>query len=74
MKKIDNIPKLTYFNNPYKAHVPWPPNFSKLNAQQQFRLEKKYRRRAKNKWTRPRWNQATKIVQWTLGICEYNYG
>ncbi|PGG99973.1 hypothetical protein AJ80_09260 [Polytolypa hystricis UAMH7299] len=52
--------------NPFKAKRIWPPDMSKLSEKQQFRLERKYRRRAKLKWARPVWSKWTKLVQWTL--------
>lgn len=57
--------------NPYKAQKPWPPDFSKLDPKYQFRLERRYRRRTKLKWTRPRWVKGVKLAQW--GICGCTY-
>ncbi|MCJ1240820.1 hypothetical protein MMC14_008824 [Varicellaria rhodocarpa] len=51
-------------NNPYKAQRSWPPDFAKMDSKEQFRLERRYRRRAKLAYTRPRWNQAVKLTQW----------
>lgn len=56
-------------NNPYKAKKIWPPDFSKLSPKYQFRLEKRYRRRAKLAWARPRWTKFTKLAQYGLSIC-----
>ncbi|KAI4270832.1 MAG: hypothetical protein L6R35_006583, partial [Caloplaca aegaea] len=53
--------------NPYKARKPWPPDFAKLDPKYQFRLERRYRRRTKLKWTRPGWVKGVKLAQW--GIC-----
>ncbi|EEP80450.1 predicted protein [Uncinocarpus reesii 1704] len=53
------------YTSPYKAKRLWPPDMSKLSSKQQFRLERKYRRRAKLKWARPTWKKWTKLVQWT---------
>ncbi|RQM04975.1 hypothetical protein DH86_00003707, partial [Scytalidium sp. 3C] len=49
--------------NQYKAKRTWPPDFSKLSPRHQFRLERRYRRRTKLKWARPRWTKAVKITQ-----------
>ncbi|KAI6708766.1 hypothetical protein JHW43_008702 [Diplocarpon mali] len=49
--------------NPYKATRLWPPDFSKIDRKHQFRLERKYKRRAKLKWARPGWTKAVKIAQ-----------
>jgi len=57
--------------NPYKAQKTWPPDFSRLNSKHQFRLERKYRRRSKLKFTRPRWVKGVKLAQWgvSLSMC-----
>ncbi|TQB69781.1 hypothetical protein MPDQ_001363 [Monascus purpureus] len=39
---------------------------SKLSPKHQFRLERKYRRRAALKYARPKWTKATKILQWGI--------
>ncbi|PSS06674.1 hypothetical protein M430DRAFT_46028 [Amorphotheca resinae ATCC 22711] len=56
-----NVPYV--YTNPYKAKRLWPPDFSKLSPKHQFRLERRYKRRAKLKWERPRWTKAVKMVQ-----------
>lgn len=48
----------------FKAKKPWPPDFSKLPSKYQFRLEKRYRRRAALKWARPRLIKTVTLVQW----------
>ncbi|PLB55016.1 hypothetical protein P170DRAFT_505648 [Aspergillus steynii IBT 23096] len=48
----------------YKPKRQWPPDMSKLSPKHQFRLERKYRRRAALKFARPKWMKATKLVQW----------
>ncbi|KAK2768426.1 hypothetical protein FQN54_000281 [Arachnomyces sp. PD_36] len=52
------------YYNPHKAKRHWPPDMTKLSEKQQFRIERKYRRRAKLKYARPRWMKFTKLVQW----------
>ncbi|KFY68278.1 hypothetical protein V496_01198 [Pseudogymnoascus sp. VKM F-4515 (FW-2607)] len=49
--------------NLYTAKRLWPPDFSKLSPKHQFRLERRYRRRSKLKWARPKWTKAVKIAQ-----------
>lgn len=56
--------------NPYKARKPWPPDFAKLDPKYQFRIERRYRRRAKLKWARPRWVKGVKLAQWGICLCE----
>ncbi|KAK4691131.1 hypothetical protein P7C71_g5804, partial [Lecanoromycetidae sp. Uapishka_2] len=58
-------------SNPYKAQKQWPPDFSKLHPKHQFRLERKYRRRSKLKWARPRWTKAVKLTAWGASGCQH---
>lgn len=55
--------------NPFKPQKQWPPDFSQLNEKQQFRFERKYRRRAKLKYTRPGWNKGVKLTSWVACSC-----
>ncbi|OJJ89167.1 uncharacterized protein ASPGLDRAFT_41112 [Aspergillus glaucus CBS 516.65] len=50
----------------YKPKRQWPPDMSKLSQKHQFRLERKYRRRAALKFARPKWTKGTKLVQWGI--------
>lgn len=61
-------PTFTAETNPYKAKHPWPPEFANLSEKHQFRLERRYKRRAKLKWARPRLMVATKLAQWVCGV------
>ncbi|GLA55553.1 hypothetical protein CBS147343_8797 [Aspergillus niger] len=54
------------YYSPYKPKRQWPPDMSKLSPKHQFRLERKYRRRAALKYARPKWVKATKITQWVV--------
>lgn len=49
--------------NLYKTKKVWPPDFSKLSPQEQFRFEKRYKRRVKHISARPRWNKMVKLAQ-----------
>ncbi|KAI9791815.1 MAG: hypothetical protein M1816_003360 [Peltula sp. TS41687] len=60
--------------NPFQAKKPWPPDFTKLSVKHQFQLEKKYKRRAKLKWARPRWIKAVTIAQWSSITFAMVYG
>lgn len=42
---------------------------TKLSPKHQFRLERKYRRRAALKFARPKWTKGTKLVQWGVIFC-----
>jgi hypothetical protein len=55
-----------FARNPHRAKKSWPPDFSQLSSKEQFRFEKKFRRRNKLAWARPRWMKFTKLVQWGL--------
>ncbi|PYH45266.1 uncharacterized protein BP01DRAFT_340577 [Aspergillus saccharolyticus JOP 1030-1] len=52
------------YYSPYKPKRQWPPDLSKLSPKHQFRLERKYRRRAALKYARPKWTKFTKLAQW----------
>ena len=67
-------PLFDFDANPYKAKRIWPPDFSKLSPKHQFRLERRYKRRAKLKWARPRWTKGVKLAQWGSGICVSDSG
>ena len=54
----------------YKARRPWPPDFALLSQRDKFRLERRYRRRAKLKWARPRLQKTVAIAQWSGIACE----
>ncbi|PYI22493.1 hypothetical protein BO86DRAFT_386025 [Aspergillus japonicus CBS 114.51] len=57
-------PNANAYASPYKPKRQWPPDMSKLSPKHQFRLERKYRRRAALKYARPKWTKFTKLVQW----------
>lgn len=59
--------------NVFKAKRLWPPDFEKLSTKHQFRLERRYRRRSKLKWARPRWTKAVKIAQLSSIVCRWPY-
>lgn len=60
-------------NNPYKAKRTWPPDFTQLSQKHQFRMERRYRRRAKLKWARPQWTKFVKLAQWGSILCKALY-
>jgi hypothetical protein len=45
---------------------------SKLSPKHQFRLERKYRRRAALKYARPKFIKTVTLVQWGVIGCEYS--
>jgi hypothetical protein len=65
-KPQEPIEPFDFNRNPYRAKKKWPPDFEKLSSSEQFRFEKKFRRRNKLAWARPRWTKFTKLTQWGL--------
>ncbi|KIN02653.1 hypothetical protein OIDMADRAFT_119119 [Oidiodendron maius Zn] len=60
--------------NPYRAKRLWPPDFAKLPPKHQFRLERRYKRRAKLKFARPRWTKAVRLAQLSSIVFVAVYG
>ncbi|KAF3389099.1 hypothetical protein F1880_004027 [Penicillium rolfsii] len=54
------------YYSPYKPKRQWPPDMSKLSPKHQFRLERKYRRRAALKYARPKFIKTVTLVQWAI--------
>ncbi|KAJ5595265.1 uncharacterized protein N7459_001473 [Penicillium hispanicum] len=52
--------------SPYKPKRQWPPDMSKLSPKHQFRLERKYRRRAALKYARPKFVKTVTLAQWAI--------
>ncbi|PHH69049.1 hypothetical protein CDD82_106 [Ophiocordyceps australis] len=50
-----------------KPRKVWPPNFKELSPQQQFRLEKKYKRRVRLALYSPKWDKGIRYLQY--GLC-----
>ncbi|KAI1095313.1 hypothetical protein F5B19DRAFT_339410 [Rostrohypoxylon terebratum] len=48
---------------PYKLKKVWPPDFSKLSPKDQFRFERRYKRRLRLAAVRPRWDKFIKLAQ-----------
>lgn len=67
-KDASTIPSTTQLNR-FKAQKVWPPDFTKLNPKQQFRFERRYRRRTKLKYTRPGWIKGVKLTSWVACTC-----
>lgn len=49
--------------NRFKPKKVWPPDFSKLSDKQQFRFERRYKRRVRLATATPRWDKYTKLAQ-----------
>lgn len=59
------------YYSPYKPKRQWPPDMSKLSPKHQFRLERKYRRRAALKYARPKFIKIVTLSQWAIIGCEW---
>ena len=62
----NTLPPFDFARNRFRVKKKWPPNLRELTDKQQFRFERKFKRRTKMKAVRPQWNRWTKIVQWSL--------
>ncbi|KAL6710658.1 hypothetical protein ACN47E_007715 [Coniothyrium glycines] len=65
-RKENTLPPFDFSRNRYRAKKKWPPNLRELTEKQNFRFERKFKRRTMMKSIRPTWNRWTKIVQWSL--------
>jgi hypothetical protein len=59
------LPPFDFKRNRFRARKNWPPNLRELTERQQFRFERKFKRRIKLKSARPVWNKWIGIVQWS---------
>lgn len=59
------LPPFDFARNRFRAKKKWPPNMRTLTEKQQFRFERKFKRRLRMKAIKPQWQRWTKIVQWS---------
>ncbi|KAJ2974660.1 hypothetical protein NUW58_g8586 [Xylaria curta] len=52
-----------YADSRYKPKKVWPPDFSKLSRKEQFRFERRYKRRLRLAMARPRWDKFVRLAQ-----------
>ncbi|KAH7382134.1 hypothetical protein BKA66DRAFT_512233 [Pyrenochaeta sp. MPI-SDFR-AT-0127] len=62
----NTLPPFNFARNRFRVKKKWPPNLRELTEKQQFRFERKFKRRTKMKTARPQWDRWTKIVQWSM--------
>ncbi|PVI05867.1 hypothetical protein DM02DRAFT_515896 [Periconia macrospinosa] len=60
------LPPFDFARNRFHAKKTWPPNLRELTDKQNFRFERKFKRRLRLKSIRPQWQKWTKIVQWSM--------
>lgn len=58
------------YNGRYKPKKVWPPDFSKLSEKEQFRFERRYKRRVKLATARPRWDKYVRLAQLFSVTCK----
>jgi hypothetical protein len=62
----NTLPPFNFARNRYPAKKKWPPQLMQLTERQQFRFERKFKRRLQLKSFRPGWDKWVKITMWTL--------
>ncbi|CBX93571.1 hypothetical protein IAQ61_009257 [Plenodomus lingam] len=62
----NTLPPFNFARNRFRVKKKWPPNLRELTEKQQFRFERKFKRRIKAKSVRPQWDRWTKVVQWSM--------
>ncbi|KAI0837400.1 hypothetical protein F5Y06DRAFT_271619 [Hypoxylon sp. FL0890] len=63
LRNATRTPLTEAYNSPYKPKKVWPPDFSKLSEKEQFRFERRYKRRVKLASARPRWDKFVRLAQ-----------
>ncbi|KAI1281736.1 hypothetical protein F5Y07DRAFT_268191 [Xylaria sp. FL0933] len=56
-------PTSAFVSSRYKPKKVWPPDFSRLSEKEQFRFERRYKRRVKLATARPRWDKFVRLAQ-----------
>jgi hypothetical protein len=65
-RQRSTLPPFDFSRNRFHMRKKWPPNFRNLTEKQQFRFERKFKRRIKMKATSVTWNKWVGIVQWSM--------
>ncbi|OTA65371.1 hypothetical protein K449DRAFT_431971 [Hypoxylon sp. EC38] len=63
LRNATMTPLTGVYNSRYKPKKVWPPDFSKLSEKEQFRFERRYKRRVKLATSRPRWDKFIRLAQ-----------
>ncbi|KAI2617273.1 hypothetical protein GGS26DRAFT_596443 [Hypomontagnella submonticulosa] len=63
LRNATTTPLTGIYNSPYRPKKVWPPDFSKLSEKEQFRFERRYKRRVKLATARPRWDKLVRLTQ-----------
>ncbi|KAI4862481.1 hypothetical protein F4820DRAFT_430520 [Hypoxylon rubiginosum] len=62
-RNVTAKPSPRAYIGPYKPKKVWPPDFSKLSEKEQFRFERRYKRRLLLATARPRWDKLIRMAQ-----------
>ncbi|KAH7090799.1 hypothetical protein FB567DRAFT_590173 [Paraphoma chrysanthemicola] len=65
-RERSTLPPFDFARNRFRAQRKWPPNLRELTERQQFRFERKFKRRIRLKALRPKWNKWVKVTQWSI--------
>jgi hypothetical protein len=65
-REKSTLPPFDFARNRFPMRKKWPPSFREMTERQQFRFERKFKRRIKMKASRPMWNKWVGVVQWSL--------
>ncbi|KAI1139629.1 hypothetical protein F5Y05DRAFT_328820 [Hypoxylon sp. FL0543] len=63
LRNTTMTPLTGVYDSRYKPKKVWPPDFSKLSEKEQFRFERRYKRRVKLATARPRWDKFVRLAQ-----------
>ncbi|KAF1917200.1 hypothetical protein BDU57DRAFT_259391 [Ampelomyces quisqualis] len=62
----NTLPPFDFARNHFRRRKQWPPNLKTLTEKQQFRFERKFKRRVKMKAVSETWNRRVTVVIWSL--------
>ncbi|KAH9995150.1 hypothetical protein F4779DRAFT_199920 [Xylariaceae sp. FL0662B] len=63
LRNATSPPSTGVYSSRFKPKKVWPPDFSKLSEKEQFRFERRYKRRIKLATARPRWDKFVRLAQ-----------
>ena len=70
----NTLPPFDFSRNRFPTKKKWPPNLRNLTDKQNFRFERKFKRRVKMKAVDPQWNRRVTVVIWSLITFVVVYG
>jgi hypothetical protein len=65
-RQRSTLPPFDFARNRFYMRKKWPPNLRELTEKQQFRFERKFKRRIKMKAVRPGWNKGVTVATWSI--------